>query len=168
MTAFDPNSGFFRTSELKYDQVVLTTANDPARVMLGGSVSGLNGGVTTASQGLLVPNPVPTTLPQITATVYLKGVALNPQPSVFWELSCSKLVATIDQNGVTSSLSQLYLRVAIHSELSFSYETFTYALSTLLEIGRVASKEGMYKLRSAEEVDARKAAHTALERLGLA
>jgi len=87
-------------SEPLYDSVVLTTGDDNAsRVLLGAPVGGLNEGVTTAAQGLLVPSVIPTTLPQITATVYYRGVPLNPQPPVFWELSCAKNIATIDQSG---------------------------------------------------------------------
>ena len=93
-------------SEPLYDQVILTTSDDTAsRILLGGPVGGLNEGVTTAQQGLLVPSPVPTTLPAITATVYYRGVALSPQPSVLWELSCGANIATIDQNGVITRQS---------------------------------------------------------------
>jgi hypothetical protein len=88
-------------SEPLYDQVILTTVDETAsRVLLGAPVDGLNEGVTTPSQGLLVPNPIPTTLPQITATVYYQGIALDPQPNVFWELSCGANIATIDQTGI--------------------------------------------------------------------
>jgi hypothetical protein len=87
-------------SEPLYDQVILTTDDDTtSRVMLGAPVGGLNEGVTTAQQGLLVPETIPTTLPQITATVYHQGVPLDPQPTVLWELSCGKNIATIDQAG---------------------------------------------------------------------
>jgi hypothetical protein len=80
--------------------VVLTTVDDTtSRVLLGAPVNGLNEGVTTASQGLLVPDPIPTTLPAITATVYYRGELLSPQPTVLWELSCGANVATIDQSG---------------------------------------------------------------------
>jgi hypothetical protein len=81
--------------------------------------------------------------------------------------SIVNVLRSSEEMGLTSSLSQLLLRVMIDSQLSFSYETFTYALSTLLEIGRVVSKDGMYSLRSAEEVDARKAVHRGLTDLGL-
>jgi hypothetical protein len=87
-------------SEPLYDKVILTTDDDTtSRVMLGAPVDGLNEGVSTSQQGLLVPSVIPTTLPQITATVYYRGVPLDPQPTVFWELSCAKNVATIDQSG---------------------------------------------------------------------
>jgi hypothetical protein len=87
-------------SEPLYDKVILTTSDDNAsRVLLGAPVGGLNEGVSTSQQGLLVPATIPTTLPQITATVYYQGVPLDPQPSVLWELSCAKNVATIDQSG---------------------------------------------------------------------
>jgi hypothetical protein len=87
-------------SEPLYNQVVITSEDDTtSRVLLGAPVGGLNEGVTTASQGLLVPDPIPTTLPQLTATVYYFGVPLDPQPSVFWDLSCGANVATIDQSG---------------------------------------------------------------------
>jgi len=87
-------------SEPLYDKVILTTTDDNAsRVLLGAPVGGLNEGVSTSQQGLLVPATIPTTLPQITATVYYQGVLLDPQPSVLWELSCAKNVATIDQSG---------------------------------------------------------------------
>jgi hypothetical protein len=89
-----------RMSEPLYDQVILTTDDDTAsRVMLGAPVGGLNEGVTTSQQGLLVPSVIPTTLPQITATVYYQSVPLDPQPTVLWELSCGKNIATIDQAG---------------------------------------------------------------------
>jgi hypothetical protein len=84
-----------------YDQVILTTEDDTAsRVMLGAPVDGLNRSVTTMQQGSLVPSTIPITLPQITATVYYRGVPLDPQPTVLWELSCGSNVATIDQSGV--------------------------------------------------------------------
>jgi hypothetical protein len=80
-SAADP-SAFI--SPVFYDSVKITSIDATvSRVMLGGSVGGLI--------------PEQTTLPQLTATVYLKGVALNPQPSVLWEVSgCS---CTIDQSG---------------------------------------------------------------------
>ncbi len=68
--------------------------------MLGEPVGGLNEGVTTPAQGLLVPDPVPTTLPALTATVYYFNDLVSPTPPILWELSCGKNVATIDQNGV--------------------------------------------------------------------
>jgi hypothetical protein len=87
-------------SEPLYDLVVITSDDSTAsRVMLGASVSNLNAGATTAQQGLLVPAEVPTTLPQLIATVYYGGVALDPQPTVLWELSCGQNIATIDQSG---------------------------------------------------------------------
>jgi len=70
--------------------------------MLGGSVSDLNAGQTNPQTGIFccpATTPEPTTLPQLTATVYYDGVALDPQPTVLWELSCSDLTATIDQSG---------------------------------------------------------------------
>jgi hypothetical protein len=99
------NDGFFRTSELLYDKVVITSADQTtSRVLLGASVSNINAGVTTAQQGLLVPSPTPTTLPALTATATLKGV---PVAGVlfFWKLSCGSLVAIIDQNGVITRQS---------------------------------------------------------------
>jgi hypothetical protein len=93
-------------SEPLYNSVVITSTDETAsRVMLGGSVSNLNEGVTTPAQGLLVPDPVPTTLPQLTATVYYNGVALDPQPNVLWELSCGSNIATISQSGVITRQS---------------------------------------------------------------
>src|SRR5882762_237760 len=84
-----------------YNRVVITSLDDTtSRVMLGEPVGGLNEGVSTSAQGLLVPDPIPATLPQLTATVYYNDEVLNPQPTVLWELSCGKNVATIDQSGV--------------------------------------------------------------------
>jgi hypothetical protein len=84
-----------------YNRVVITSNDNTAsRVMLGAPVGGLNEGVTTPAQGLLVPDPIPTTLPALTATVYYNDVPLSPQPTVLWELSCGKNIATIDQSGV--------------------------------------------------------------------
>jgi hypothetical protein len=90
-------------SEPLYDKVLLTTSDTTtSRVMLGAPSGGLNQGISTVSQGLLVPASIPTTLPAITATVYYKGVPLSPQPSVLWELSCGKHVATIDSSGIVT------------------------------------------------------------------
>jgi len=87
--------------EPPYNRVVITSNDNTAsRVMLGGSVGNLNSGVTTLAQGLLVPDPIPTMLPALTATVYYNDVPLSPQPTVLWELSCGKNIATIAQNGV--------------------------------------------------------------------
>jgi hypothetical protein len=83
-SAADP-SAFI--SPVFYDKCVITSIDATAsRVMLGGAV----GGFVTEQ----------TTLPQLTATVYLKGVALSPQPSVLWEVSGNS--CTIDQTGVIS------------------------------------------------------------------
>jgi hypothetical protein len=93
-------------SEPLYDQVVLTTDDDTtSRILLGESVGNLNAGVITVSQGLLVPASPETTLPAVTAEVRYKGVPLSPQPTVLWELSCGRNVATIDQSGVITRQS---------------------------------------------------------------
>jgi hypothetical protein len=79
----DPTSGAF-ISPVFYDKCVITSSDSTAsRVMLGGAVGGL-----VAEQD---------TLPQLTATVTLKGVALSPQPSVLWEANSD--VCSIDQSG---------------------------------------------------------------------
>jgi hypothetical protein len=80
----DPTSGAF-ISPVFYDQCTITSIDATAsRVMLGGAVGNLN--VTEQD-----------TLPQLTAVVTLRGVALNPQPSVLWEVSGNS--CTIDQSG---------------------------------------------------------------------
>jgi hypothetical protein len=67
--------------------------------MLGAPVGGLNEGVSTSQQGLLVPSVAPqVTLPQLTATAYLDAVALDPQPGFLWE-SSNPGVCAVDQNG---------------------------------------------------------------------
>jgi len=67
--------------------------------MLGGSVGNLNDGVTTVQQGLLIPSGgQQNSLPQLTATAYLNGVALSPQPSFKWE-SSNPDVCAVDQSG---------------------------------------------------------------------
>src|SRR5689334_12027041 len=93
-------------SEPRYTYCTLTS-NDTttSRVMLGAPVGGLNQGVTTTQQGLLVPAIIPTTLPALTASVYFKDEAgishlVTPTPPILWELSCGRHVATIDSNGV--------------------------------------------------------------------
>ena len=94
------------SNEPRYTYVTITSNDQTtSRVLLGASVSDLNAGVTTAQQGLLVPSPTPTTLPALTATVYFKDenghvTVVSPTPSILWELSCGKHLATIDQNGV--------------------------------------------------------------------
>jgi hypothetical protein len=87
-------------STIFFDQVIVMSEDSTAsRVMLGAPVGGLNEGVTTASQGLLVPSVAPqVTLPQLTATAYLDGVALDPQPSFKWE-SSNPGVCAVDQAG---------------------------------------------------------------------
>lgn len=87
-------------SSIFFDQVIVTSEDSTtSRVMLGAPVGGLNEGVTTAAQGLLVPSVAPqTTLPQLIATAYLSGVALDPQPSFKWE-SSNPGVCAVDQNG---------------------------------------------------------------------
>jgi len=88
-------------SEPKYDEVRLTTSDlTTSRAMLGRSVSDLNAGVSQSQMSLLLPAVPMTSLPAITATVYYKKIALNPQPNVLFELSCGSNVATIDQSGV--------------------------------------------------------------------
>ena len=70
-----------------FDRVTITSQDSTAsRIMLGGSVSGLNVG----SQQV--------TLPRLIATAYLKGVALSPQPSFKW-FSSNPCVCAVDQNG---------------------------------------------------------------------
>lgn len=76
-----------------------------SRVLLGDSVGGLNRGVTTSQQGLLLPASPQTTLPALTARVYFKAengtvTEVIPTPSILWELSCGSHQATIDQSGV--------------------------------------------------------------------
>ena len=78
----DPTSGAF-ISPVFYDRCVITSGNaTTSRVMLGGA----DGFVTEQE-----------TLPQLTATVYLQGVALNPQPDVLWEVNSD--ACSIDQSG---------------------------------------------------------------------
>jgi hypothetical protein len=89
-------------SEPLYDQVILTTNDSTvSRVMLGSSVDNLNAGVTTSQQGLLLPASLETTLPTITAEVRYRGVPLDPQPWVLWELSCGANIATIKDGVIT-------------------------------------------------------------------
>jgi hypothetical protein len=94
------------SNEPRYTRVVISS-NDTttSRFMAGAPVGGLNEGVTNTSMGLLIPSPVPTTLPALTATVYFKDEAgfshlVSPTPPILWELSCGQNVATIDSNGV--------------------------------------------------------------------
>jgi len=98
-------------SEPQYTRVVIISNDQTtSRVLLSGtSVGQLNAGVTTSAQGLLLPSTPPTTLPQLTAQVYYFDELLDSQPTVFWELSCAKNVATISQDGVItrSSLNEV-------------------------------------------------------------
>jgi hypothetical protein len=81
-TIFNPDAGFI--SPVFFDAVKISTQDSTAsRVMFGGAV----GGVVVEQK----------TLPQLTATVYLKGVALSPQPSVLWEVNSD--ACSIDQSG---------------------------------------------------------------------
>jgi hypothetical protein len=89
-------------SEPRYTFVVISSDDSTAsRVLLAGSSSNLNAGVTTAQQGLLVPSPTPTTLPALSAAVYYKPeygapILVSPTPPVLWELACGSRIATID------------------------------------------------------------------------
>ena len=78
----DPtNAGFI--SPVFFDACAITSEDTTvSRVMLGGAV------------GLVAEQD---TLPQLTATVTLKGVALSPQPAVLWEVNSD--VCSIDQSG---------------------------------------------------------------------
>ena len=71
-------------STIFFDRVVVTSVNATTdRTMLGGVVGG---------------SPAQDSIPQLTATAYLNGVALNPQPSFAW-YSSNPNVATVDQSG---------------------------------------------------------------------
>ncbi|HEY1659983.1 MAG TPA: hypothetical protein VGG14_16640 [Candidatus Sulfotelmatobacter sp.] len=89
-----------------FDTVKVTSQDSTtSRVMLGVPVGGLNEGVTTAQQGLLVPSVAPqTSLPQLTATAYLNGVPLSPQPNFLWE-SSNPCCCAVDQNGNCTRVS---------------------------------------------------------------
>jgi hypothetical protein len=79
---FNPDGGFI--SPMFYDKCVITSADQTAsRVMNGGAV----GGVVSWSD----------TLPQLTATVYLRGQVVSPQPEVLWEVNSD--ACSIDQSG---------------------------------------------------------------------
>jgi hypothetical protein len=93
-------------SEPLYDKVTITSIDSTAsRVLLGSPVGGLNQGIRTPQQGLLVPSIIPTTLPQLTAVVSYRGEVLNPQPPVLREVSCGSHVAVISQDGVITRRS---------------------------------------------------------------
>lgn len=69
-----------------FDKVIITSTNDTtARVMTGGSVGGLG-------------TPEQDSCPQLTATAYLDGVALDPQPDFKW-YSSNPCVCAVDQSG---------------------------------------------------------------------
>jgi hypothetical protein len=90
MTAFDPNAGAF-ISPMFFDKVTIT--------QVGG-----NGASTRCMTGNAVGGFYPdgsayqTSVPQLIATAYLKGIALNPQPAFQWE-SSNPCVCAVDQNG---------------------------------------------------------------------
>jgi hypothetical protein len=74
------------------DKVIVTSLNaTTARVMTGGSVGGLG-------------TPQQNSLPQLTATAYLDGVALDPQPSFKW-YSSNPCVCFVDQSGNCTRVS---------------------------------------------------------------
>jgi hypothetical protein len=79
---FNPDAGFI--SPVFYDKCVITSGNDTTdRVMTGGAA----GGVV----------PWQDTLPQLTATVYLRGQVVSPQPEILWEVDSD--ACSIDQSG---------------------------------------------------------------------
>ncbi len=99
-------------STIFFDTVIVTSEDSTtSRVMLGGSVSNLNDGVTTAQQGLLVPSGgQQNSLPQLTATAYLQDEVVEGI-SFLWE-SSNPCVCVVDQNGnctrVTNSSASSY------------------------------------------------------------
>jgi hypothetical protein len=102
---------FTLSNEPRYSYCIISS-NDTttSRVILGDSVSGLNRGISTVAQGLLLPAVPQTTLPALTATVYFKDenghvTVVSPTPPILWELSCGANLATIDQNGVITRQS---------------------------------------------------------------
>ena len=89
MASDHSTDGFHTTSNITIDKVVITTINQTtARTMTGNAV------------GNYYPDgsAYQTTVPQLVATAYLKGVALNPQPRFLWE-SSNPCCCSVDQNG---------------------------------------------------------------------